>query len=407
MDKIIRIGVMGARRGSTFMVLSRCMPDKAKLVSVCETESEPIQDRLNDGHMDESVKVYSDYDEFLDSGIDAVVLCNYFHEHAEYAIRALKKGIHVLSDTTPASTLGYCVKLCEAVEESGAKYMLGTNAAYKRLSQFMKREIKAGKIGTPIYGDAEYFHWSPIVAPYADDNRHWRRLMPGTFYNMHTLGTLMYITETVPTKVCATTVGGKDSAARNRLIDHDGAKVLCEMDNGAKFDVTGCTYMGPTSKWFRLVGDKGVLESKRYDESRVLFVDSTTEFLPDSDTPVVGKPIEEYAPKYSELGIVSDEEFATITEEQMNVGHNGMDYFLFNDFLKYIKGEHEPFFNVYRSAALSAAAILGWRSVVNGSIEYDIPDFTDKEARKAVANDFSSPFVDEDSEYFIRRTKKA
>ena len=32
----------------------------------------------------------------------AVMLVNYFYEHAPYAIRAMEKGIHVLSECTPA-----------------------------------------------------------------------------------------------------------------------------------------------------------------------------------------------------------------------------------------------------------------------------------------------------------------
>ena len=39
--------------------------------------------------------VYADYDEFLDSGIEAVVLTNFFHEHAKYAIKCFKKNINV------------------------------------------------------------------------------------------------------------------------------------------------------------------------------------------------------------------------------------------------------------------------------------------------------------------------
>ena len=149
---------MGAQRGTTFMLLSNYMPDVARLVSVFEFNEETVKQRREEGAIGEDVKVYTDFDEFLDSGVEAVVLCNYFHEHSKYAIRALKKGIHVMSDTTAAPSLAECVELCAAAEESGAKYMLGANSSYKRCVHFMKNEIKAGRIGTPIYADAEYLH---------------------------------------------------------------------------------------------------------------------------------------------------------------------------------------------------------------------------------------------------------
>lgn len=391
----IKFGVVGTIRGITFIELLQHMGDKACLAAICEngTIKEEFKEKIPS-----EVPIYKDYDEFLDSGIEAVVLCNYFHEHADFAIKALEKGIHVLSETTAAPTLGDCVRLCRAVENSRAKYMLGANGPYKKGLQFIKKKINEGKIGTPFYAEAEYMHYSGTGKPYADDNMHWRRMMPGTYYNMHTLGSLMYVTGTVPKRVTASVVRVGDRAQRkNRLTDHDGAKILCEMDNGAKFDVTGCAQYGPTSKWFRFIGEKGVLETFRYDETKVLFADANDHFYPDEPMPA----LEYYTPKYDDLNMVSPEEFVNYTEEQMRLGHGGIDFWLILYFIKYINGEHEPFFDVYRSTALSAAAILAWRSVLDGSREYEIPDFSKEEDKKKYEDDFYSPFADKDSKYHV------
>ena len=394
----IKFGVVGTIRGMTFIELLQVMGDKACLHAVCENNEKNLEKAKE--KIPAETTVYADYDEFLDSGIEAVVLTNFFHEHAAFAIKALEKGIHVISDTTAAPTLGDCVKLVRAVENSKAKYMLGANGPYKKCSQFIKKQIKEGKLGTPFYAEAEYLHHSPGAKPYDDDNMHWRRMMPGTYYNMHTLGTLMFITETMPKKVTATVVRVGDRALqRNKLIDHDGAKILCEMDNGAKFDVTGCAAYGPTSKWFRLIGEKGMMETKRYDETEVLFASSDVHFYPDEEIP----EIEHFKPQYSELNMAPKEEFEGYTEEQMRLGHGGIDFWMLLNFIKYINGTYEPFFNVYRATALSAAAILGWRSVLDGSREYEIPDFTKEEDRKKYENDFLSPFAEEGSENFVPR----
>ncbi|MBR6729682.1 MAG: Gfo/Idh/MocA family oxidoreductase [Clostridia bacterium] len=392
--KTIKVGVVGVKRGMTFIKLLQTFGDAVCLHAICENCLENADEPLP-----ENVKVYEDYDAFLNSGIDAVILCNLFHEHAEFAIKALEKNIHVLSETTAAPTLGDCVRLCRAAEKSKAKYMLGANAPFKRGLLFMKKQIEEGKLGEVFYGEAEYLHYTPGGKPYADDSDHWRRKMPGTYYNMHTLGPLMYMTGTMPKKVTASVVkvSGGRAKKMNRLIDHDGAKILCEMDNGAKFDFTACAYYGPTSKWFRVIGEKGVLETKRYDCTQVLFANANDHFYPDEEIP----EIEVYAPKYSELNMVPKEEFETYTEEQMKLGHGGVDFWLTVYFLKYINGEHEPFFNVYRATALSAAGILGWRSVKDKSREYEIPDFTKEEDRKKYENDFFSPFVDKDSEFYV------
>ena len=392
MEKI-KFGVVGTIRGMTFVKLLQVFSDEVCLHAVCETNAKLAEATM--AEIPQGVRIYEDYEEFLNSGIDAVVLCNFFHEHASFAIKALDKGIHVISDTTAAPTLGECVALCRAVEHSKAKYMLGANGPYKKCLQFIKKEIKTGKLGTPFYAEAEYMHWTPNGKPFTDDSTHWRRMMPGTYYNMHTLGSLMYVTETMPKRVTASVVRVPGAAQqRNRLIDHDGAKVLCEMDNGALFDVTGCAYYGPTSKWFRLIGEKGVIETKRYDETEVHFIAAEKEFFPDEPIP----EIEVYTPKYEELDMAPKEEFDSYTEEQMRLGHGGIDFWMLRNFIRYIKGEFEPFFNVYRATALSAAAILSWRSVLNGGLEYDVPDFTKEEDKKKYENDFLSPFEPEGSE---------
>ena len=97
------------------------------------------------------------------------------------------------------------------------------------------------------------------------------------------------------------------------------------------------------------------------------------------------------------------EEFDSYTEEQMRIGHGGVDFWMLRNFIEYLKGKYEPFFNVYRATALSAAAILAWRSVLNGGAYYDIPDFSKEEERCKHENDLLSPFASEGSGNLISR----
>ena len=89
---------------------------------------------------------------------------------------------------------------------------------------------------------------------------------------------------------------------------------------------------------------------------------------------------------------------AVRSESEKNAGHGGSDFLLSKRFLDYLRGEYEPFFDVYRSVALSAAGILAWYSALEDGKPYDIPDFTDKEAREQYADDFRTPFPDANGE---------
>ena len=71
----------------------------------------------------------------------------------------------------------------------------------------------------------------------------------------------------------------------------------------------------------------------------------------------------------------------------------GIDFHAAYHFIRYLQGKEEPFFDVYRSVAVSAVAILGWYSALSGSTEMEIPDFRDPAQRDEVRNDYRKPFA--------------
>ena len=59
------------------------------------------------------------------------------------------------------------------------------------------------------------------------------------------------------------------------------------------------------------------------------------------------------------------------------------DYFALSSFLDAILNDSDPPLNVYRSAELTAPAIVAVQSVEQGSACLDVPDFRPSEKRKA------------------------
>ena len=108
----VRIGVLGVWRGMEYIRQFLTL-EETEVVAVCDQDPERLKDARD--LCGDGAKYFTDYGTMLDSGIDAVVLCNYFHEHAPYAIRALKAGKHVLSETQTAVTLKECAELVDAV----------------------------------------------------------------------------------------------------------------------------------------------------------------------------------------------------------------------------------------------------------------------------------------------------
>ena len=66
----------------------KALGDRAVITAICEKNPE-IYNRV-DGWVRPETKFYTDFDEFIHSGIDAVILANYFHEHAYSSWKHMK-----------------------------------------------------------------------------------------------------------------------------------------------------------------------------------------------------------------------------------------------------------------------------------------------------------------------------
>ena len=257
---LIRVGVIGVGRGQSFATAATDVVGM-KLVAICDTWEE----RLKEVGKKYGVATYTDYDKFLEHDMDAVVLANFFHQHAPFAIKALKAGMHVMSETSSNTTLAEGVELCRTVEKTGKTYMLAENYPYTAFNQEMRRVYRTGELGEVTYAEGEYNHpmhpdTRMAIAP---GTKHWRTWIPPTYYCTHALAPLVYITDTMPTKVNGLSIPCRDidTDTTARVADN-GAVILCRMDNGAVFRIFGLLLPGH-SNWYRVHGTKGAMELAR------------------------------------------------------------------------------------------------------------------------------------------------
>lgn len=115
-DRPIRLGVVGLGRGEG---LARgAAQGGMELVALCDTR----EDRLRAIGEELGVATYTDFDAFLGHGMDAVVLANYFHQHAPLAVKAMRAGLHVMSEWAAWGTPAEGVELVRTVERTGRIY---------------------------------------------------------------------------------------------------------------------------------------------------------------------------------------------------------------------------------------------------------------------------------------------
>jgi len=369
----IRIGVVGARRGMTFA--RGAAGAEMELVAVCDTWKE----RLDEAGASLGVATYSDYDEFLEHEMDGVVLANFFHDHAPFAIKALGKGLHVMSECAACFTVGEGVELIRAVEASGKTYMLAENYPYMVHNQEMKRLYSEGVVGKFVYGEGEYVHPDSARTRLARSCGwdHWRNFIPSTYYCTHSIAPVMYITDTRPVAVSGFVVPhdfDDPTLTMTARKTDTAAVIICKMDNGAIMKSLHGGLRGHQN-YTRIHGNRGLMENARFGST------SMVRLRREPFEKEHGEPADRlYQP-----------DFPVHHDEATRAGHGGGDFFTNYHFAEAIRSGTPPYLDVYRAVDMSIAGILAYRSALNGSGLVELPDLRDESVRRACEDDHWRP----------------
>ena len=374
--KKVRVGVVGVRRGMTFAREAASVG--MELVALCDTSEE----RLHKAGAELGVAAYTDFNKFLEHDMDAVVLANYFHEHAPLAIKALKAGMHVMSETMACKTPAEGVALVRAVEKSGKIYMLAENYAYFAYNQEMRRLYDAGEVGEMQYGEGEYNHSfsERRYCEIAPGVNHWRTWLPSTYYSSHALAPLMYITGTRPVRVNALSIPLSPCDKERPLVrlGDPGSVMLCRMDNESVVRLMGLTMRGE-GIWYRIHGTRGLMENLRTGDKGMLRVKHERWDLKKGD---VREKI--YRP-----------EFPVHAAEALKTAHAGSDFFTSYHFAEAIRAGKQPELDVFCALDMAMVAIQSWRSALADGTPFEVPDFRKESARRKYSKDNWSPWPED------------
>ena len=97
---------------------------------------------------------YASHKEMLDDEslkLDAVSICTYNRAHAEPAIYALKKGVHVLLEKPFTVTLDEAIEVMKAEKESGKVLSIGFQPRLDANMQQIKKIVESGELGQVYY----------------------------------------------------------------------------------------------------------------------------------------------------------------------------------------------------------------------------------------------------------------
>ena len=301
--KPIKVGVVGLRHGMA-SVREVLYNDEYDLTALCSRTREsyeylcgaeiggPIDSVTFTEPRDELIRqcrakrdfrdvaFYTDYDAFLDHpDLDAVIVAVPIALNAEYPIRALKKGKHVLASKPFGLTLQEGWDLKQTAEQAEARFMVNYEFRYAPLMQAIRAQIASGAIGA-----LRLMWWNMFRMPFRPAYAK-REHSGGAFVAeiCHWFDLFHLFNDWTPfEKVCS--FGGLDVLGDRQEID-DNAVCIIEYANGVRGSINYTYFTDqPGHNQFGLVGDHGKIVADTDAAGRFVMysgaAQNRTEFAP-------------------------------------------------------------------------------------------------------------------------------
>jgi predicted dehydrogenase len=359
--KTLRVGLVGARRGSGLVAPFELFPE-TRITALCDTDPAMLADAGEAFDVPKAAR-YTDYAQFLGGPLDIAVIATPMPYHVAQSVKALEAGKHVLSEVTAADKLEDCATLVEAVKRTGMTYMMAENMCYYEFIRQWKGMIGAGKLGDIFYAEGEYIHEiRDLLVDPATGEQHWRAHRPPIHYCTHSLGPLLMLMEDRITQACCLNTGynimpplGKGCA--------DMQVALFRTEKGAVIKLLRSSVCArePGMHFFVLYGTKGSVENSRdggwKDEKGKLYIE--------------GEMDREAG--WQEIDCPHSDPAAP--PEAHRGGHGTSEYYLVRDFIDALISGQRPPIDVVRAMDFTLPGLCAEISDQRGGQWVDVPHF--------------------------------
>ncbi|MFP6700227.1 MAG: Gfo/Idh/MocA family oxidoreductase [Planctomycetaceae bacterium] len=364
----VNIAMIGLGFGAEFLPIYQAHP-LANVAAICrrnETEMNAVGDALG------IEKRYTDYADVLaDPGIDFVHINSPIPDHAWMSLEALAAGKHVMCTVPMATTVEDCEKICQAVAETGLKYMMAETVVYSREFLFIKEMYNKGELGKIQFMKASH---PQDMDGWPD---YWERMIP-MHYATHVVSPVLGLVDgraeyvscfgsgTVRDDIreksgnpfavesCHLKIANSDVSAQIWRCLYDTARQYRE-----SFDVYGTKQ---SFEWTLVEGQEHVLHTAKKPE------------------PEIPSPVS--VPDYAHLLPEPIRRFTQTIEDADHLsfvqggGHGGSHPHLVNEFINALVEDRDPWPNAVTSANWTCVGICAHDSAKRGGEVIRLPEFT-------------------------------
>ncbi len=208
--------------------------------------------RLAAFHDVPEVLPYADYDRLLASDrIDAVYVALPNDLHADFAIRALKAGKHVMVEKPLATTLAESKAITAAARDSGAFLMTAYRLHCEPGTHAMLGALRSGRIGDPVYVAAT-FGFQTQAGNHRLKAGHWGGALPDV--GVYCLNATRHVFAAEPLAVQAM---ASRPAGDARFAEIDASLAVTLRFPGDRLAQFFCSFGSALSETLRVIGTTG------------------------------------------------------------------------------------------------------------------------------------------------------
>ncbi len=391
MKEKINVAVIGLGGRGSGMARSISKMEDVNLVAVCDAYEDRVEDAKKRAIEDGQPEPFgtTDYKEIIEMGnLDSVYIATDWSTHVRIAIDFMKHGIPAAMEVGGAYTLDECWELVDTYEQTGTWAMMMENCCYGERELMVHNMVRKGMLGKIVYCSGKYAHDLREEVGYGDLRRHYRlRNYIGRNcenYPTHELGPIAKILDinrgnkfTTLISVCSGAYGMHDYVNRNKDLKKslgkvefkqaDVVKTFIKTERGEMIELTlDTTLPRYYSRGFTVRGTKGLYQ----EDGDTMYFDKPSFKKREWEQKNFWGRGKRYAKKYNHPL------WQSVTKETLEMGHGGIDYFVLRAWIESVKEDKLPPIDVYDAAAWMSITALSDKSLAEGSVTLEIPDFT-------------------------------
>jgi len=355
------VGVGGLARGTGYGYVFNTHP-RTEVAGICDLDRGSLE-KARKAFGLKSSQCYQNYDDFVKSDLDIVMIGTPIPVHVEQTIKAVENGKHVLSEVTAANTVKDCERLVQAVKKTKMKYMMAENYYYYDYIQQWRKMMREGELGKILYAEAEYVHEiRRLLKDPQTGKLLWRANRPPIHYCSHCMGPLLMLLDDRTVKA---TASGKGVNVMQGVgvgaIDMQVA--IFETEKGATIKMlrSQVAPREPPVVYYSIYGTKGCVENGRTRHPYGHDITRGILFMEEEDK--VAREIDWH---------ISDPD---APEEARRGGHGTSEYYLVRDFIDSIDKDTKPPIDVVKAADITLTGLIAHEAAMKGNVWLDVPHF--------------------------------